>query len=162
MWMAALLALGLGSGELVAYQGIAPHAEALLSGGHRAALDAGRIVARNLSGLVVARVQDAAGTLVLLGVKQTTHVYRLAERVLGVADPATGPSGNPGSCAGADPEGDAVIASEPDMPCAPDYECEAAAAAELACPACPACPDRPAKAAETRARRAARIGRSGA
>jgi hypothetical protein len=161
--MAALLVLGLGAGELVAYQGIAPRAEALLSGGHRAALDAGRIVARNLSGLVVARVQDAAGALVLLGVKQTTHVYRLAERVLGVADPATGPSGKPGSCAGADREGDAVIASEPDMPCNPDVGCEAAAEAKLVCPACPACPERPTKITKARAPgAAAKLGRSGA
>ena len=164
IWMAALLALALGSGELVAYQGIAPRAEALMSrAGHRAALEAGGIVVRNLSGFVAARAQAAAGEIALLGVKQTTRVYRLAERVLGVADPATGTCGNPESPAGADPECDAMIVSEPDMPCNPDVGCEAAAGAKLACPACPACPERPAKSTEARAPGAAtKLGRSGA
>ena len=158
IWMAALLALALGSGELVAYQGLAPHAEALLSrGGHRAALEAGRIVARNLSGIFAARAQDAAGELVLFGVKQTTRVYQMAGRVLGVADPAIE------SRAGADPECGTVVASEPDMPCYPDLGCETGAGARLACPACPACPERPAKVAKHRARGAvAKLGRSGA
>jgi len=164
IWMAALLALALGSGELVAYQGLAPHAEALLSrGGHRAALEASRIVARNLSGFVAARAQDAAGDLVLFGVKQTTRVYRLAERVLGVADPATGACGSPASCAVADPGCEAVVASEPDMPCNPGLGCEASTGAKLACPACPACPERPAKITKARAPgAAAKLGRSGA
>jgi hypothetical protein len=56
-----------------------------------------------------------------------------------------------------------VVASEPDMPCNPDYECEAAAGAKPACPACPACPERPAKVTKARAPGAAvKLGRSGA
>jgi hypothetical protein len=164
IWMAALLALGLGAGELVAYQGIAPHAEALLSsGGHRAALEAGRIVARNLSGIVIARAQEAAGALALLGVKQTTRAYRLAERVLGVADPETGACGSAETCTGADRELEAVVASEPDVTCNPDLGCEAMAGAKLSCPACPACPERVVKVKVVRApRTAAKLGRSGA
>ena len=89
IWMAALLALAMGAGELVAYQGLAPHAQALLSGGRSgAAIAAGQIVARDLSVLLSSRLHAAAGDLALLGVRQTSRLYRLAQRALGVADPS--------------------------------------------------------------------------
>jgi hypothetical protein len=147
-WMAALLALALGSGELVAYQGIAPHAEGLLSGAHhRAAMKAGRIVARDLSAFVVSRAQAAAGQLAVLGVKQTSRLYRLALLALGAADPAMGANDVPEGCGGADPECDIVVAGEPDVPCAESRGCNAVAGAGLAVPPCPACPLCPAEAA---------------
>jgi len=136
-WVAALLALVMGAGELVAYQNVAPHAQALLSGGPSgAALAAGRIVARDLSGLVTGRLNAAVGDLALLGVRQTSRLYRLAQRALGVADPAVAASEG----RRADPECDAAIASEPDMPCITPEGCGMTGGAGQACPPCPACP----------------------
>ena len=137
IWMAALLALAMGAGELVAYQGLAPHAQALLSGGRSgAAIAAGQIVARDLSVLMSSRLHAAAGDLALLGVRQTSRLYRLAQRALGAADPAAQAS----DLGGADPGCDAAVASEPDMPCLAPGGCEASRGAELDCPPCPACP----------------------
>lgn len=135
-WMAALLALTMGAGELVAYQNVVPHAQALLSGSHRsAALTAGRIVARDLSGFLAGRLNAVVGDLALLGVRQTTRLYLLAQHALGVADPAA----VPGECSGAHRGCDAAFASEPDVPCVAPGGCRMSRDARL-CPPCPACP----------------------
>jgi hypothetical protein len=149
MWIAALLALGLGSGQLVAYQGIAPHAQGLLSNrSGRAVLHAGRIVVRDLSALAVTHARRAASDLVLLGLEGTASFYRFAQTTLGVS--TGGSCGAPtevceetGSCPAAD-AGEAVTASEPDAPCAANPACAAARSAR-ACPPCPACPARGAR-----------------
>jgi hypothetical protein len=113
-WWVALLVLGLGSSELVAYQGVAPHALGL-GVSTRVAVSAGKVVARDLSAFAMSRVSQAAGDLVLLGVKQTSSLYRLANCALATA------SGE--RCAGAG-------------------TCEAVMVSGSGCPACPACPAR--------------------
>src|SRR5580765_6001751 len=109
MWIGASLALVLGAGELVAYQGIAPHARKLRNPG-RVVLRAGAVVARDLSALVAERAGQVASRVALGGVEQTTRLYRVAGRALGLELDAV-PAGN------TDPECGTVIASEPDPPC---------------------------------------------
>jgi hypothetical protein len=156
MWTAALLALVLGAGQLVAYQGIAPHAHAMLSNrsGH-AVLQAGRIVARDLSALAVRRARQAADDLVLAGLEGTSSLYRFAQATLGVTRDGSCGATHAGSCGGTiemceepascpemDPGATAVTASEPDSPCSMNPECEAVAGSAHMCPPCPACPQR--------------------
>ena len=77
--MAALVALAIGSVELVASAGFARHPEASdWNGQSRAVLAAGRIVARDLGTLALARAKDLAGAILLRTMRQTSHVYRLA------------------------------------------------------------------------------------
>jgi len=79
-WMAALAILALGYGELVAFEGLTPRAKALLGSDHsRAVLKAGDVIARNLPALVFAGAQQAAGSIVLAAVRQTSQLYRLAQ-----------------------------------------------------------------------------------
>ena len=132
--LVALCAAVLGAGELVAFQGIAPHARKLGDPG-RVALRAGGIVARDLSALVVERAQNVASLVALHGVRQTSRIYRLAGRAFGVTEVAAPAAGD------ADRGYEAVMASEPDMPCGPMRGCEASASA-LSRAACPACPER--------------------
>jgi len=135
LWIAASLSLVMGAGELVAYQGIAPHARKLRNPG-RVVLRAGAVVARDLSALVAERAGHVASRVALRGVEQTTRLYRVAGHALGLELDAV-PAGN------TDPACRTVIASEPDQPCDPGRECETAVrAVEIACPACPACPTR--------------------
>src|SRR5262245_27566175 len=138
MWIGASLALVLGAGELVAYQGIAPHARTLREPG-RVVWKAGAIVARDLSALVAERAGHVASLAVLRGVQGTSRLYRLACGALGVevdAVPAL-------PAVPAMPGCSTVVASEPDAPCNANHECSAAVrAVEIACPACPACPTR--------------------
>ena len=138
MWIGASLALVLGAGELVAYQGIAPHARKLGDPG-RVVLRAGAIVARDLTALVAERAGDVASLAVLRGLEQTTRLYRVASSALGVevdAVPAIPVMPAMPGCT-------TVVASEPDVPCDPMHECRTMVrAVEIACPACPACPTR--------------------
>jgi hypothetical protein len=138
MWIGASLALVLGAGELVAYQGIAPHARKLGDPG-RVVLRAGAIVARDLSALVVERASHFATLAVLRGVEHSTRLYRVACRTLGVevdAVPALPAMPAMPGCS-------TVVASEPDAPCGANHECPTTVrAVEIACPACPACPTR--------------------
>jgi hypothetical protein len=141
-WIAATLALALGAGELVAYQGIAPHAAKLRDPG-RVALKAARIVTRDLSVLVAQRAQHIASIVALHGVEQTSRLYRLASRALGVANDATPcVSADPNPCPDANPEVEAVMVSEPDSPCDASPGCTTVRVSNLSCPACPACPSR--------------------
>ena len=81
-WMAASLALALGSGE-VAYQGLAPRARDLLeSDPSRAAIRAGQIVLGHLCGLAIDRAREAAAAIALHGVRQTSRLYRMAESAI--------------------------------------------------------------------------------
>jgi hypothetical protein len=130
MWIGAALALVLGAGELVAYQGIAPHALKLGDPG-RVVLRAGAIVARDLSALVAERASHFATLAVLRGVEQSTRLYRVACRTLGVEVNAV-------PALPAMPGCTTVVASEPDAPCGANHECPTTVrAVEIACPACP-------------------------
>ena len=143
-WIAATLALALGAGELVAYQGIAPHASKLKDPG-RVALKAARIVTRDLSALVAERAQHLASIVALQGVEQTSRLYRLASRALGVANDATPRvTTDPNPSPDANPEVEAVMVSEPepDSPCEASHGCTMVRASQFSCPACPACPNR--------------------
>jgi hypothetical protein len=141
-WIAATLALALGAGELVAYQGIAPHASKLKDPG-RVALKAARIVTRDLSVLVAQRAQHVASILALQGVEQTSRLYRLASRALGVVNDATPcVTADPNPSPDPNPEVEAVMVSEPDSPCDATHGCTTVRASQLSCPACPACPNR--------------------
>ena len=166
-WSVALVALGLTASELVAYQGIAPHAQGL-GVSTRVALAAGRIVARDLSAFVMNRASQAAGDLALLGLKQTSNLYRLADCALATAGGARCSAGpcaafdvrgvarDAGAAAEAEraavesesvaagaasAAGEEVAASEPDMPCGAAGACEVMTGGS-ACPPCPACPAR--------------------
>jgi hypothetical protein len=178
-WVAALLVLALGSGELIAYQGIAPHAKRLGEPG-RVVLKAGRIVLRDLSALAVSRGQDLASYLALRGLHQTSNLYRLATRTLGVESPANAVPAFPDEFAAdaavraeiasaaepdatSDPksacaEADAAVASESDATCDPSpvrftkLECTGGG-----CPACPVLRGRVVEARVIRASSRARV-----
>ena len=130
MWIGASLALVLGAGELVAYQGIAPRARKLGDPG-RVVLRAGAIVARDLSALATERASHIATLAVLRGVEHSTRLYRVACRALGVeGDAVPAMPAMPGCTT--------VVASEPDAPCGANHECQTTVrAVEIACPACP-------------------------
>ena len=84
--MAALLALSLSAGGLMAYTGIARHAESGRWGEQGGAvLAAGQIVARNLSALAMERAQEAVAAIALQAARGLSHVYRVALRATGVA-----------------------------------------------------------------------------
>ena len=135
MWIGASLALVLGAGELVAYQGIAQHARKLGDPG-RVVLRAGAIVARDVSSLVAERASHIASLAVLRGLQQSTRLYRVACRALGVEVNAVPVMPAMPGCT-------TVVASEPDAPCGANHECPTTVrAVEIACPACPACPTR--------------------
>ena len=126
-WMAALVALALGWGELVAYQDLTPHAQALLASDRsRAVLKAGEIVSRNLSALVVA----AAGTVVLEAVKQTSQLYRLAQ----------GATGEEGACPFTEVR--RARAAGACLPTSRGWNADLGSG--TGCPACPRCPAEPA------------------
>jgi len=166
-WMAALVALALGWGELVAYQNLTGQA-LLASDRSRAVLRAGEVVARNLSAIVFAGAEQAAGAVVLQAVKGTSQLYRLAQGATGETgactftafrcaraagarvNPARGPDAvrvrraAAGEAAAAlASESGAVVASRSDARRPTSRARNADLVSGLGCPACPSCPAGP-------------------
>jgi hypothetical protein len=144
-WIVAAIAVAVTSGELAAYQGVAPRVRAALSIDRGATLlRAGAVVARNLPSLAAQGAQRVAGALALGAVRQTSQLYRLA---LGVA-PQAGESDCPlAACSKAS----AAACARASTIRVIETTCARVGAAQCAAPICPpgcpasACPRSPSK-----------------